>query len=324
MPGYAGIADAIARGDAPKTSSVLVMRGDAIEYERYFGDATAETLHDTRSATKSLTALAVGVAIDRHALSGLGARAFGYLADLEPFANDGPTKAAITIEDLLTMSSALDCDDNDDQSPGNEENMYPKPVWARWAVDIPARADYQRDATGRGPFHYCTAGAFLLGQIVQRAAHQSIDQFMAERLFAPLGITKWEFAKSPAREPMTGGGLRLRTRDLAALAQLMRDGGKWGAAQIIPAAFIQAALTAHRNAFPGQDYGYLLWHRMYKTPCGAASGWSMSGNGGNSIVVFAELAAVVVVTRTNYNTKGMHQQTIKLIEEQVLPGLACH
>jgi CubicO group peptidase (beta-lactamase class C family) len=123
---------------------------------------------------------------------------------------------------------------------------------------------------------------------------------------------------------MTGGGLRLRTRDLAALAQLMRDGGKWGAAQIIPAAFIHAALTVHRNAFPGQDYGYLLWHRMYKTPCGAASGWSMGGNGGNSIVVFAELAAVVVVTRTNYNTKGMHQQTIKLIEEQVLPGLACH
>ena len=116
---YDGIARAIERGDAPKTTSVLVMRGQAIEYERYFGDANAATLHDTRSATKSLTALAVGVAIDRRALAGLAAPAFGYLADLAPFAHDDPAKSAITIEDLLTMSSALDCNDDDDASPGN-------------------------------------------------------------------------------------------------------------------------------------------------------------------------------------------------------------
>ncbi|MEO8706396.1 MAG: serine hydrolase, partial [Kofleriaceae bacterium] len=72
-----------------------------------------------------------------------------------------------------------------------------------------------------------------------------------------------------------------------------------------------------------QDYGYLYWHRMYKTPCGTASGWSMGGNGGNSIVVFAELDAVVVVTRTAYNTKGMHQATAALIEDAILPELAC-
>jgi len=56
--------------DAPKITSVLVMRGDAIAYEQYFNGATAATLHNTRSATKSLTALAVGIAIDRHALPG--------------------------------------------------------------------------------------------------------------------------------------------------------------------------------------------------------------------------------------------------------------
>jgi hypothetical protein len=59
-----GIARALQRGVAPSTTSVLVMRGDAIVYERYFDGATAATLHDTRSATKSLTALAIGIAID--------------------------------------------------------------------------------------------------------------------------------------------------------------------------------------------------------------------------------------------------------------------
>jgi CubicO group peptidase (beta-lactamase class C family) len=299
------------------------MRGANVEYEHYFADATAQTLHDTRSVGKSMTALAIGVAIDRHLLPGRDALAFGYLADLAPFAHAEPLKAAITVEDFLTMSSALDCDDNDDASPGNEENMYPKQVWARWAVDLPVRGDYQRDATGRGPWHYCTAGVFLLGQILQRAAHQPVDQFMAEQLFAPLGITKWEFARSPTGEVMTGGGLRLRTRDLATLARMLLAGGSWAGKQVVPAAFVRAALTAHRDAFPGQRYGYLFWSQDYQTPCGTQTGWFMSGNGGNHILMFRDLDAVVVVTRTHYNSKGMHQQTKKLVEEHILPDLAC-
>ena len=320
---YDGVARAIANGDAPKTTSVLVLRGEAVEYERYFADATADTLHDTRSATKSLTALAVGIAVDRHALPGIAAPAFSYLSELAPFAHDGPLKTAITVEDLLTMSSALDCDDDDAASPGNEENMYPQQAWARWAVDLAVRADYRRDATGRGPWHYCTAGVFLLGQIVQRAARQPIDRFFAEHLFAPLGITAWEFSKSPSGEIMTGGGLRLRSRDLAHLGRLMLTDGTWAGRQVVPAAFVRAALTVHRDAKPEQHYGYLWWTRDYKTPCGTATGWVMGGNGGNAIVVFRELDAVVVVTRTNYNTRGMHQQTTRLIEDQILPELAC-
>jgi CubicO group peptidase (beta-lactamase class C family) len=322
-PGFSGIAQAIERGDAPKTTSVLVMRGDKLLYEHYFGGTSEATLQDPRSVTKSLTALTVGIAIDRHILPGVDAPAFAYLSDLAPFASAGPLKDAITIEDLLTMSSALDCNDDDDSSPGNEANMYPRPAWARWAVDLPVRGDYQRDATGRGPWHYCTAGVFLLGQIIQRAAKQPIDQFIAANIFAPLGITRWEFARSDTGEVMTGGSLRLRSRDLARLGRLVLDGGKAGTTQIVPAAFVRAATTVHRDALPGQDYGYLFWHRVYAAPCGRIEGWFMSGNGGNAVVVFPSLDALAVITRTSYNTHGMHSQTVKLIETQILPELAC-
>ena len=312
---YAGLAPALARDEAPDTTSVLVMRDGAIVHEAYFRGATAATLHDTRSATKSITALAVGAALGAGLLPSLDAPAFAYLGG----APDDPRKQAITIADLLTMSSALDCDDDVMDSPGNEENMYPQSSWLRWALAIPTRADYARDAAGRGPFHYCTAGVFLLGQVLQAAAGTPVDQLVAKHLFAPLGITQYEFSRSPSGEVMTGGGLRLRTRDLAALAELVRTGGRG----LVPADFVRAALTVQRPAHPGQDYGYLLWHRTYETRCGAYEGWFMGGNGGNVIAIIPQLSAVIVVTRTHYNMRGMHQQTTRLLETQLLPALAC-
>lgn len=312
---------AIDRGDVPQTTSLLVVQDGHTVYERYW-QANPDTQHNTRSATKSITALATGLAIGAGKLPSVDAPAFAYLPDLQPFANDTPAKQAITIADLLTMSSALDCNDDVETSPGNEENMYPKQAWARWAADLPTRS-YARDAHGRGPFAYCTAGTLLLGQVLARAVGKKLDDWLDEALFVPLGITMGEWSKSPTGEIMTGGGLRLRTRDLAKLAQLVLDGGRYQGKQLIPADFVTAALTPHTHPRPNVEYGYLFWNQPYKTTCGTSSGWFMSGNGGNAIVMLRDLHAVIVVTRVHFNNRGMHDQTKKLLEDFVLPNLPC-
>ena len=316
---FAGVDAAIARGEAPETTSVLVMRRGAVEHEAYFGGADAATLHDTRSVGKSITALAVGIAIDRGALPGVDARVAPYLEHLRPFARGGALKEAITVEDFLMMSSALDCDDFDPDSPGNEEGMYPERSWARWAIDLPLRAD------GDG-WRYCTAGTFLLGQVIERAAGRPVDGFIAEHLFTPLGIRRWDFTRSPAGEVMTGGMLRLTTRDLAAIGELVRSRGAAGGAQLVSRGFVEAALTVRHvaSAERGEEYGYLFWRRTHRTRCGDVAAWYMSGNGGNVVAIVDALEAVVVVTRTHYNRgAAMHAQTRRLLDEHVLPALAC-
>ena len=320
---FAQLDEAIARERFPKTTAVLVVYRGRLIYERYFGVGGRDYLNDTRSATKSVTALAVGAAIDDGAISAVNAPALKYLADLGPFGNDSALKQSMTIEDLLTMSSPLDCNDDVETSPGNEDRMHEQQRWARWAVDLPTKPDYVRDAQGRGPFSYCTAGAFLLGQIVQRATHVKIDEYVEQRLLLPLGITRWSWPQSPSGEVMTGGGLQLRARDLAKLAWMLALRGRWHGRAIISAAWVDAALHPYRMANPEQEYGYLFWQRNYTTPCGIISGWYMAGNGGNAIVVLTELNAAVVVTRRAYNTHGMHAQTVDLLEHYVLPALAC-
>jgi len=317
------LAEAISRGEFPKTTSVLIVYRDRLIYEGYFADGGAEVLNDTRSATKSVTALAVGAAIRDGKISAVSAPAMQFLADLAPLRNDTPLKREITVEDLLTMSSALDCNDDAESSPGNEENMYPQQHWARWAVDLPTKQDYQRDAAGRGPFSYCTAGVFLLGQILQRAARNPVDLYIEQKILKPLAISKWEWPRSPTGEVMTGGGLRLRSRDLAKIAWMLVNNGRWGEVSVVPAAWVSAAMTAHRKANADQDYGYLFWQRFYTTKCGSVPGWYMSGNGGNAVVVLKDPAAAIVITRKNYNTRGMHQQTVNLLEQYVVPALPC-
>jgi CubicO group peptidase (beta-lactamase class C family) len=319
-----GMERAIAAGTYPKTTSVAIVLDGELAYEHYAGDGGPDKPNDTRSAMKSLTALAVGIAVAERKIPSVDAKAFAYLKHMAPFANDGPLKQQITIADFLTMSSALACDDNDEASPGNEENMYPKQAWTRFVVDLPTKPDWQRDASGRGPWAYCTVGTFLLGQILQSATGEPVDKFIESRLLDPIGAGPRNWDRSPSGEVMTGGGLELTTRDLAKLGWMVSEGGRWRGKQIVPRDWIASTLTMHRkSSFEPLTYGYQYWHRPYATKCGTLEVWFMSGNGGNNVISIPSRKAAIVVTRTAYNTRGMHQQTADLLEKYALAALPC-
>ena len=46
----------------------------------------------------------------------------------------------------------------------------------------------------------------------------------------------------------------------------------------------------------------------------------MSGNGGNKVLIIPSLHLSAVITSTNYNTRGMHEQTDKLLTDYILPA----
>lgn len=319
----AGLTQAIAHGDYPNTTSVLIVRSGKLAYEHYFGEGSKEFLNNTRSATKFMTTLALGAAIGDGAIPSEHALAFAYLADLKPFKNDTPSKEAIALQDMLSMSSALACDDSDDDSPGNEDKMHPQPNWTRWAVDLPTIPGYARDASGFGPFRYCTTNAFLIGQIIQRATHVPVDRYTQERILRPLGITKWHWSHSPANETMTGGGLELRSRDLAKIAWLVVSDGNWEAKEIVPKSWIDAALTVRRASRPNQNYGYFIFEGGYESACGGIRAWYMAGTGGSQILVLRDLRTAVVVTRTAYKLRGTSLQTVDMLEKYILAALPC-
>src|SRR5579864_8139245 len=92
---------AIRAGDFKKIGSVLIARHGKLVYEGYF-DGDADSLRDTRSATKNITGVLVGIAIAEGKLSGVDAKVLSLLPErARKIQNPDPRKAAITVEDFL-------------------------------------------------------------------------------------------------------------------------------------------------------------------------------------------------------------------------------
>lgn len=303
---------AIAAGEYKKIGSVVVARGGEIVYEQYF-EGDAGTLRDTRSVGKTVTSILAGIAIDEKLIA-LDTPVFRSFPGKH--ANPDPRKEKITVEDLLTMSSIVECNDWNDYSRGNEERMYPIEDWAGFYLDLPVRGlPWDRDKTER-PFSYCTAGVFTLGQVIARAAKMPIDEYARRRLFEPLGIARVQWMYSPLGLAMTGGGLRLTSRDFLKLAQLYANGGVWNGRRIVSREWVARSTRKHARIDDSSDYGYLWWLVTW----GGVRAYAMQGNGGNKVAVLPERDLAVVITSTNYNTRGMHEQTTKLLTDYILPA----
>ncbi len=313
---------AIQAGDFKKITSVLVARNGKLVYEAYFDESGSEGLRDTRSVTKTLTGLLVGIAVEQGLLTA-DSRVLPFFKG--PFQNPDPRKEKITVEDFLTMSSILECNDWNEYSRGNEERMYPIEDWVKFALDLPVRGfspgETPKDQPYGRSFSYCTAGVFTLGQVVAGAARQPVEEFAARNLFGPLGIRKAEWKFSPLGLAMTGGGLRLRSRDLLKLGQLYLNGGVWNGTRAVPEAWTKNSIRPHARIDEQTEYGYLWWLKSFKSGEKSFPAYYMTGNGGNKVVVLPDLHMVVVLTSTNYNTRGMHEQTDKLLTDYILPAV---
>jgi CubicO group peptidase (beta-lactamase class C family) len=316
----------VADGTWKGTTSLIVADHGKLVYENYFNEGKRDLLNDTRSLTKSVTAMLVGAAIDRGLIPSVKSPAFAWFKARPPVKHPDPRKNAIVLEDLLTMSSLLECNDENQFSTGNEERMYVTEDWIGFALDLPIKGFAPWDTKpadsphGRS-FSYCTAGAFLLGAIVEKAAGRHLDAFASEVLEKPLGIEKsrWNFA--PNGTAIGGGGTRYRSRDLAKLGELLRNKGEWKGKQFLSRAWVLAMLAVSAQARDDADYGYLIWQFRFPVKGKQEPVWAMSGNGGNYVFIAPQLDLVAVVTSNAYNQRFAHPQSQEIFRDIVLKAM---
>jgi CubicO group peptidase (beta-lactamase class C family) len=293
--------------------SALVMRRGRLVLEQYWNGYDQTAQQDLRSATKSITSLLVGIAIDQRVIEGVGEPLRSFLAPVYPTLPS--LERNITLEHLLTMRSGLACNDRDQRSPGQEDAMYRERDWVRFFLELPSLGP------PGGAAFYCTGGAVALGGVLARAAGRPVPEFADEFLFAPLGIRGARWASfDGGRQTDTGGHLALRPRDLLRLGQLVLQRGRWGDRQLVSSEWIDQSTSEHTRLDGGKPYGYLWWPTHLRHHGSEVSAVFAGGNGGQFLFVIPQLELVAVFTGGNYNSSKA-QRPFKLLERYVVPAV---
>lgn len=299
-------------------NGIVILKKGELLLEQYYNGESRATLHDSRSVTKSITATMVGMAIR----DGFIASENQYLKEFYPlkqYANYSSKKDSVKLLDLLTMSSAFDGNDDIDASPGNEENMYPTADYTKFALDLPMVSGIKNGER----WSYFTAGTHLLMDIVDQKVAGGAEKYVKRKFFDPLGISTYEWARTPQGKPFGGGGLRLRALDLAKYGQLYSDGGRFGGKRLLEKSWVVKSLSPLRvlpAANPG-FYGLLFWNKTFHIKNKAYEVYYSSGNGGNKIYIFTNLPLVIVVTASAYGRSFAHPQVDEMMEKYLLPAV---
>jgi CubicO group peptidase (beta-lactamase class C family) len=334
-----GLMNRLRRHEDHLIHSLLIVKDGALVFEEYFdgrdvdffgedlllGDTlnlverhfTRDDLHHCASVTKSVTSQVFGIAMDRGHISGTDATMFSFFPDYAYLRS--PEKDQISVRDMLSMTSGLPFDENtypiaDDRNDAFQLYFSEDPIAFVLSQDVayPPGTTYQ----------YNSGTTVLLGEIIRRAAGESLTSYAEEHLFSPLGIHSYEWARMPEAPGVSygAGGLYLRPRDMAKIGQLMLQDGAWAGRPVLSSEWVRRSVTEEIMVLDGGDaegYGF-QWKlgRFGGTDAYWAAGW-----GGQYIVVFPDQDLVFVQTGGRYSRENVPVRYNDIIENHILPAV---
>ncbi|HEV2719219.1 MAG TPA: serine hydrolase [Thermoanaerobaculia bacterium] len=273
----------------PDIHAILIARHGRLVLEEYFHGENRDRLHNTRSASKSMTSILFGAAGLDPSLpvyETLGAEA------------DDPRKRQMKAEHLLTMSSGFYCNDGDEKAPGREDTMQEQtaePDWYRYTLRVP-----MSDAPGTKSY-YCSANANLLGAIIARKSGTPLAELFDRLVARPLQFGRYALWLQPTGEPYMGGGTQVLARDFIKIGQLMLDRGVWRGKRVLSAEYAARATSPIvALGTRGLRYGYLWWIGDYPYRSRTVRAFMALGNGGQIVMAVPELDLVITFMGGNY------------------------
>lgn len=306
----------IITGVFKEITSLVVIKNGKLLVEEYFNHADRNTLHDTRSVGKTFASALLGMAISDGYIAGEQKR-LGEFYNMTAYRNYSLYKDSMTLKDLLTMSSVFKGNDMEEESPGNEEKMYPAANWVEFALNLPVDTTKLK----KKRWEYFTAGVVVLGDIMHKSVPGGLEKYADKKLFRPLSITKYRWEHTPQKVVSTAGGLRLRALDHAKFGQLYKNGGAWNGQQLLPEEWVSRSLSKQIAVSEKEFYGYLFWNKTYKVKEKEYEAYYASGNGGNKIFIFKDSPLVVVITSKAFNAPYAHLQVDRIMQKYLLPAV---
>lgn len=296
---------------------VLIARHGKLVLEEYFHGENRDKPHDTRSASKIVADVLMGAAMQSGTRFSAQSKVYAVMNGGTMPAGLDPRKQTITVENLLTMSSGLDMDDNDDNSKGAEDRVVDGGVKDLYGFTL--ALDMVRDPGTVA--RYASLSPNLVGGVIRHATGRPVIDLFEELIATPLEIDRYWFGMTGNDEPYMGGGMRFLPRDFMKFGQLMLNGGTWNGKRILSKEWAKRS-TSHLVDINGkQGYGYLWWMTDSPYQGRRIQGYAALGNGGQNVVVIPELDMVIAFYCGNYNERALYRPIRHIMPELIFPAV---
>src|SRR3984957_16278253 len=174
---------------------LLVVRHGYLVYEKYFGKGNREAHPDMASIGKAFTSVSCGIMFkEKHAEipDGLDTKVFTEQYLPEAFPLSDPSKADITLGQLLSMSSGMH---GEGGNPGivNGVDQKQGPVQAPAGPqdqDLSALRVTMWTKPGEG-YSYSSASAHVASMVLRHVTGMEMQQYIEEKLATPMGFGPW-------------------------------------------------------------------------------------------------------------------------------------
>ena len=246
-------------------SGMLVLKNGHVAY-KYLGEGnTDSTLWTSRSVGKSVVSALVGVAIKEGKIHSLDDLITQYEPDLKGTAWDG-----VTLRQLITHTSGVAWNE-DYTNPGSDfaklTECEAKPGTYD-CVRTLVKGLHRAHPAGEN-WSYSSGGAWLLGDVLERATGMTLAAYLEKSIWQPYGMASngvWH-AYSKGQHDVGADGFNATLEDWGRFGQfILHNGTLPGGKQILPEGWVKQssdwtqAKGSVSAAHPNGLYGYQWWN----------------------------------------------------------------
>lgn len=281
---------------------LLIIKDGVIQVERYQYGRKPEHRFLSNSMAKSITSLAIGMALREGKIRSLDDRADVYSPKLK-----GTLFGETTLRNMLRMASGARYTEEYD---GQDDAARYNAAVARGGIEEAAKQVTERDFPQGTRFSYNSALTNTLAAVMRGATGMSLSEYLTPRLWQAIGAEKsalWRTDRTGLE--LAGGNFNATLRDYGRLAVVLANDGVRPddplQIPIVPRDYLLDATDWHRAPESFQPrrgaygYGYQFWLLN-----GAKRRFAFLGVYGQMIFVDPERKLVMVQTAANATAKA--------------------
>ena len=252
---------------------LMITKDHQVILETEFYPYRLDTWHVSHSLCKTITALAVGLAVEDGVLS-LNEKITDVFAK-RAFSIDFVRQKDITVRHLLNMSAGV---------AFNELGSVTYEDWVEGFF-----GSNLKFAPG-SKFFYNSMNSYMLSAIIKEKTGRDMFDLLYERIFQPMGITELYWEKSPKGITKGGWGLYMKLEDTMKFGKLFLDGGIWNEKRLINQNWLME-MTKKQMDTPSSasdhGYGYQIWRSI------RPDSYQMNGMLGQNLFVFPDIGMTI-------------------------------